>query len=168
LSFAFPSAYGLLSYNLPRQRNFLGIGAWNLAESTWSCQTDSNRGKDNSRENYESPPLLFSAGATPMRSHSSARWLRYCDGHEIAARISARLAQRSNCGVEFLFTPLQENHLADLFRLSASEAAARIREGKLTSEALVRSCLERIDSRESQVKAWVHLNDDFALASSEE
>jgi Asp-tRNA(Asn)/Glu-tRNA(Gln) amidotransferase A subunit family amidase len=56
--------------------------------------------------------------------------------------------------------------MADLFRLSASEAAARIREGKLTSEALVRSCLERIDSRESQVKAWVHLNDDFALASS--
>jgi len=56
--------------------------------------------------------------------------------------------------------------MADLFRLSASEATARIREGKLTSEALVRSCLERIDSRESQVKACVHLNDDFALASS--
>ena len=58
--------------------------------------------------------------------------------------------------------------MADLFRLSASVAAAHIREGKLTSEALVRSCFERIDSRESQVKAWVHLNDDFALAQARE
>ena len=58
--------------------------------------------------------------------------------------------------------------MADLFRLSASEAAARIREGNLTSEALVRSCLERIDARESQVKAWVHLDRDFALAQARE
>jgi Asp-tRNA(Asn)/Glu-tRNA(Gln) amidotransferase A subunit family amidase len=58
--------------------------------------------------------------------------------------------------------------MAELFRLSASEAAARIRERKLTSEALVRSCLERIDSRESQVKAWVHLDPDFALAQARE
>ena len=58
--------------------------------------------------------------------------------------------------------------MADLFRLSASEAAARIREGKLTAEALVHSCLERIDSRESQVKAWVHLDRDFALAQARE
>ena len=58
--------------------------------------------------------------------------------------------------------------MADLFRLSASEAAARIRDGKLTSEALVRSCLERIHSREPEVKAWVHLDDDFALAQARE
>ncbi|HET9217906.1 MAG TPA: amidase [Terriglobia bacterium] len=58
--------------------------------------------------------------------------------------------------------------MADLYRLSASEAAAGIHEGKLTSEALVRSCLERIDARESQVKAWVHLDRDFALAQARE
>jgi Asp-tRNA(Asn)/Glu-tRNA(Gln) amidotransferase A subunit family amidase len=58
--------------------------------------------------------------------------------------------------------------MADLFRLSASEAAARIGEGKLTSEALVRSCLERIDSREAQVKAWVHLDREFALGQARE
>jgi amidase len=58
--------------------------------------------------------------------------------------------------------------MADLFRLSASEAAARIRDGKLTSEALVRSCLERIDAREAQVKAWVHLDRDFAVAQARE
>jgi len=58
--------------------------------------------------------------------------------------------------------------MADLFRLSASDAAALIGEGKLTSEALVRSCLERIDARESQVKAWVHLDRDFALAQARE
>src|ERR671922_1998995 len=63
---------------------------------------------------------------------------------------------------------LKENHMADLFRLSASDAAARIREGKLTSEALVRSCLERIDSRESHVKAWAHLDRDFPLAQARE
>src|SRR6516225_4610225 len=56
--------------------------------------------------------------------------------------------------------------MADLFRLSASEAVTRIRDGKLTSEALVRSCLERIHARESQVKAWVHLDRDFALAQA--
>ncbi len=56
--------------------------------------------------------------------------------------------------------------MMDLFRLSASEAITRIREGILTSEALVRSCLERIESREAQVKAWVYLDGDYALAEA--
>src|SRR5690349_2918795 len=58
--------------------------------------------------------------------------------------------------------------MADLFRLSASEAAAGIREGKFTAEALISSCLERIDAREAQVKAWVRLDRDFALAQARE
>ena len=58
--------------------------------------------------------------------------------------------------------------MAELFRLSASEATRGIREGKFTSEALVQSCLERIDAREAQVKAWVHLNRDFALTQARE
>jgi amidase len=58
--------------------------------------------------------------------------------------------------------------MAHLFRLSASEAAAQIRDGKLTSEALVLSCLERIHSREPEVRAWVHLDEDFALAQARE
>lgn len=58
--------------------------------------------------------------------------------------------------------------MADLFRLSASDAAAGIRDGKFTSEALVRSCLERIDAREAQVKAWGHLDRDFALRQARE
>ncbi len=41
--------------------------------------------------------------------------------------------------------------MADLFRLSASEAITRIREGNLTSEALVRSCLRRNEYEELQM-----------------
>ena len=39
--------------------------------------------------------------------------------------------------------------------LSLAEAAARIRNGDLTSEALVAACLERIAAREDAVGAWV-------------
>jgi Asp-tRNA(Asn)/Glu-tRNA(Gln) amidotransferase A subunit family amidase len=50
--------------------------------------------------------------------------------------------------------------------LSASEAAARIEAGTLTSEALVRACLERIAEREPTVKAWAYLNPELALAQA--
>ena len=50
--------------------------------------------------------------------------------------------------------------------LSATAAAARIRAGKLTSEALVRACLERIEARESAVGAWQFLDADRALAAA--
>ncbi len=50
--------------------------------------------------------------------------------------------------------------------LSASEAVAKIEAGTLTSEALVRACLERIAEREPTVRAWAYLDPDLALAQA--
>ena len=52
---------------------------------------------------------------------------------------------------------------AELHRLSACEAAAMIADKRITSEALVRACLERIESREGAVGAWQHLDPEYAL-----
>lgn len=46
---------------------------------------------------------------------------------------------------------------------TALEAARRIADGSLTSEALVRTCLDRIGEREPVVGAWQHLDPDAAL-----
>ena len=51
-------------------------------------------------------------------------------------------------------------HLA---HLNAIEAAAGIRAGAFTSEALVRACLERCDAVEETVQAWAFLDPDYAL-----
>ena len=50
--------------------------------------------------------------------------------------------------------------------LSAVEAARQIAARKITSEALVSDCLERIASREADVQAWAHLDRDAALAQA--
>lgn len=42
--------------------------------------------------------------------------------------------------------------------MSAVEAAAAIRDGAMTSEALVHACLERIAKREPDIHAWEHLD----------
>ena len=47
--------------------------------------------------------------------------------------------------------------------LSLFQAAERLRKGTVTSEALVRSCLEHIQARESQVLAWASLYAEAAL-----
>ena len=51
----------------------------------------------------------------------------------------------------------------DLALISATEAAAAIRAGKITSEELVRACLDRIAALEERIGAWVHLDVDHAL-----
>jgi Asp-tRNA(Asn)/Glu-tRNA(Gln) amidotransferase A subunit family amidase len=52
--------------------------------------------------------------------------------------------------------------------LTAAEAADRIREKSLTSEALVRSCLERIAARDSEVRAWSYVDPALAIARARE
>lgn len=55
--------------------------------------------------------------------------------------------------------------LADL---SATEAAAKIAAGEISSEDLVSACLARISELEDQVRAWAHLDPDFALEQARE
>lgn len=52
--------------------------------------------------------------------------------------------------------------------LGVAAAARRIRAGTLSSEALVRSCLERIDEREAVVGAWSWMDAERALAAARE
>jgi Asp-tRNA(Asn)/Glu-tRNA(Gln) amidotransferase A subunit family amidase len=53
--------------------------------------------------------------------------------------------------------------MGSLNTLSAVEAARQIAAKKITSEALVRDCLERIAAREDEVAAWEYLDRDAAL-----
>ena len=52
--------------------------------------------------------------------------------------------------------------------LSATEAAQKIREGWLTSTELVTACLDRIEQTDGQLKAWAHVDKDYALAQAKE
>ena len=54
-------------------------------------------------------------------------------------------------------------HAEDLTTLSAQVAAAAIARGQITSEALVEACLARIEERENDVRAWVHIDSEKAL-----
>jgi len=49
---------------------------------------------------------------------------------------------------------------------SVTEAVKAIKSGEITSEALVESCLRRIDLRESSVQAWKCIDTDLALSQA--
>src|SRR4029079_12696251 len=59
-------------------------------------------------------------------------------------------------------------HIADPTSLTTVAAADAIRKGDLSSEALVRACLDRIAAREADVQAWEHLDPDLALTRPRE
>ena len=51
----------------------------------------------------------------------------------------------------------------DLNRLSAADAARQIAAGSITSEQLVRACLDRIAAREREIGAWAHFDPEAAI-----
>lgn len=51
----------------------------------------------------------------------------------------------------------------DLQRLSATDAAALVRDGRVTSTALVTAALDRIVRRDPEIRAWAYLDPDHAL-----
>jgi Asp-tRNA(Asn)/Glu-tRNA(Gln) amidotransferase A subunit family amidase len=53
--------------------------------------------------------------------------------------------------------------LAELSGLSATAAAGKIRSGEISSEELVRACLDRIEQQEPTVHAWRFLDPELAL-----
>lgn len=50
-----------------------------------------------------------------------------------------------------------------LNELSASEVARGVAAGRFTAEAVMRACLDRIETRDKQVKAWAFVDPDLAL-----
>ena len=56
----------------------------------------------------------------------------------------------------------------ELWELGAAEAAAKIRTGEITSEALVRACLDRRVARDDAVGAWIWIDAEMALAQARE
>jgi Asp-tRNA(Asn)/Glu-tRNA(Gln) amidotransferase A subunit family amidase len=54
----------------------------------------------------------------------------------------------------------------DPISLTAREAAQEITAGRLTAEALMRACLDRIAEREAAVGAWQYLDPEQALAAA--
>ena len=56
--------------------------------------------------------------------------------------------------------------LSNLHSLSASEASRLIRDGLISSEQLVVSCLARVREADERVQAWTFLDPDYALAQA--
>jgi amidase len=56
--------------------------------------------------------------------------------------------------------------MKDSNRYTAADAAASIASGKLTAVQLAEDCLARIEEREQDVQAWVHIDRDQVLAQA--
>src|SRR5215813_9074598 len=55
----------------------------------------------------------------------------------------------------------------ELIKLTATEAAAEIAHGAVSAEDYARACLDRIEALDGEIKAFVHLDREHALAQDE-
>lgn len=58
---------------------------------------------------------------------------------------------------------MMEGFMNNPCMLSATEAAAAVAEGRMSSVELVQACLERIDEHDATIQAWAHLDRDHVL-----
>ena len=56
--------------------------------------------------------------------------------------------------------------MRDLLKTTAIDAVGAMREGALTSAALVEACLERIAERDGDLRAWAFVDPDLALSQA--
>lgn len=56
----------------------------------------------------------------------------------------------------------------EYFRLTASQAQSKFRDGSLTVEQYARSLLDRVSTRDSTVNAWAFLNPELVLQRARE
>ncbi len=61
---------------------------------------------------------------------------------------------------------LRDRGPVGLNTLGVADAAARIKAGEITAEALVADCLERIAARDGDLNAWAFLDPELALAQA--
>ncbi|MEM7742833.1 MAG: amidase, partial [Pseudomonadota bacterium] len=54
----------------------------------------------------------------------------------------------------------------DLWEFTAAELAAKIKAGEVTSVEVVEACLARIEDRDGDVGAWIHLDPELALTQA--
>ena len=58
--------------------------------------------------------------------------------------------------------------MTEPFRLTASQARTKFKDGSLTVEVYAKSLLSRVSARESTTHAWAYLNPDLVLARARE
>src|SRR5262245_4255318 len=61
------------------------------------------------------------------------------------------------------FRPNEELRMADLNRLTATEAARKLATREITAAALLADCIERIGEREPAIHAWTHVDAEGAM-----